>query len=81
MMTTVTFSNWVPFSRIDLADPYHVYRWCRRFGVTEGQLRMAVRIAGGDPRAVEAALRRARATAPILSSEFRLQGEHYSDHD
>jgi len=63
---------------IDLADPYHLLRWCRRFGVTESQLRTAVRFAGGDPRAVEAALTRARMATPILIREFRLRDERAS---
>jgi hypothetical protein len=80
-MTAVTLSAPIGPARVDPGDPYHLYRWCRRFGVTEEQLRMAVRLVGRDPRAVEAALLRARAAAPILVSEFRLQDERASGHD
>lgn len=75
-MTTATMHRpIVGLAFVNLADPYHVYRWCRRWGVTEGQLRTAVRAVGEEARAVEAALRRARARSPILAIERRLTDE------
>jgi hypothetical protein len=66
-------------AQVDLGDPYHVYRWCRRWGVTESQLRTAVRAVGEEVRAVESALRRARAATPILVSEHRLPEDAAAD--
>ncbi len=66
---------------VNLGDPYHVYRWCRRLGVTESQLRAAVHAAGDEARAVEAAIRRARSALPILATEYRLRDEGSSGDD
>lgn len=66
---------------VNVSDPYHVYRWCRRWGVTERQLRAAVRSVGGEARAVEAALKRARSAIPILAREIRLREDHAAGDD
>jgi len=66
---------------VNIGDPYHVYRWCRRWGVTETQLRMAVRAVGREARAVEAALMRARAVTPILAMELRLREDRQAGED
>ncbi|MBM3549433.1 MAG: DUF3606 domain-containing protein [Alphaproteobacteria bacterium] len=79
-MTTVTFSPPIGTPpRVDIGDPYHLMRWCRRFGVTEQQLRTAVRIAGAEVAAVEQAIRRARAGTSILVSEHRLGEDRDAD--
>ncbi len=70
-MTTLTAPRPIGTAQVDLGDPYHVYAWCRRWAVTEVQLRMAVRTVGSEARAVEAAINRARALPMILASETR----------
>jgi len=66
---------------VNVGDPYHVYRWCRRWGVTERQLRAAVRSVGREARAVEAALARARPAMPILAREIRLREDRAAGDD
>jgi len=43
--------------RVDLSDPDDVIRWRQTFGVTEEELRTAVRKAGTSPDRVREALR------------------------
>lgn len=66
---------------VNTGDPYHVYRWCRRWGVTETQLRTAVGAVGREARAVEAALKRARGATPILAMELRLREDRQAGED
>ena len=71
-MTGVTAPPPMSVARVNLGDPYHVYRWCRRWGVTESQLRAAVQAVGSEASAVEAAFHRARRATTILVREHRL---------
>jgi hypothetical protein len=38
--------------RVDITDPSQVLWWAKRFGVTEAQLRMAVKAVGKSPKIV-----------------------------
>ncbi|MBL8688009.1 MAG: DUF3606 domain-containing protein [Rhodospirillaceae bacterium] len=80
-MTTASMMRPVAIALVNIADPYHVYRWCRRWGVTETQLRAAVRAVGREARAVEAALLRAKAPPRILASETRLREDRTAGDD
>jgi hypothetical protein len=46
-----------PEERIDLRDPAEIRRWREIFGVTEEELKTAVRKAGTSPKKVREALR------------------------
>ncbi len=80
-MATASMMPPLGIAFVNIGDPYHVYRWCRRWGVTETQLRMAVRVAGREARAVEAALLRAKAPPRILASEISLREDHPAGED
>lgn len=80
-MATASMMPPVGIARVNIGDPYHVYRWCRRWGVTESQLRTAVRTVGGEARAVEAALLRAKAPPRILATEIRLREDRPAGKD
>jgi hypothetical protein len=40
-------------SRINTSEEYEVRYWCRKFGVSPGQLKAAARKVGNSPKAVE----------------------------
>lgn len=80
-MATASMMPSVGIAFVNTSDPYHVYRWCRRWGVTETQLRTAVRAVGREARAVEAALKRARASMPILAREVWVRDDHLAGED
>lgn len=80
-MTAASMMRPPGIALVNVGDPYHVYRWCRRWGVTESQLRTAVGAVGREVRAVEAALTRARAVTPILAMELRLREDRQAGED
>lgn len=80
-MATVSMTLPVGIALVNVGDPYHVYRRCRRWGVTETQLKAAVRAVGREARAVEAALLRAKAPPRILASETRLREDRRAGED